>query len=260
VKQSLEVTVPGAPTGTVFNGGTGFELAPMRPARFLWASEDGTISGWNSSVDMKHAHVLFTSPGSIFKGLAIQNNVLYTTDFGACHVTALDATFHDVTAGGFADGSVPDDYCPFGIQAIGGSIFVTYAVRGGLDDVAGVSHGLVREFDLAGNLVAEVASHGTLNSPWGIAMAPQDFGRFGGCLLVGNFGNGLINAFCQRPNGKYEPSGRLKTRNGHDVRIDGLWGLGFGNGSGSGPTNVLYFAAGPNDESDGAFGKIEFAG
>jgi uncharacterized protein (TIGR03118 family) len=161
------------------------------------------------------------------------------------------------TVGGFEDDSLPDTYCPFGIQAVGSSIFVTYALRGGRDDVAGTSHGFVREFDTDGNLVAKVASHGTLNSPWGLAMASSNFGAFSGCLLVGNFGDGLINAYCVDQQGQFRPRGRLQ-QNDEEIHIDGLWGIGFGNGAGSGPTNVLYFAAGPDGEANGSFGKIQF--
>jgi uncharacterized protein (TIGR03118 family) len=262
VKNSTEVMVPGDPTGNVNYGGTQFLLASTptpRPARFMFASEDGTISAWNPQFNATAAVVKFSNVGSIYKGLAIVGNTLFTTDFGECKVQAIDGTFTAIgTAGGFEDNSIPDDYCPFGIQAIGGSIFVTYALRGGEDDIAGVSHGFVREFDTDGNLVAKVASHGTLNSPWGLAMAPANFGAFSGCLLVGNFGDGLINAYCVGANGRFQPGGRLRQGGGHEIHIDGLWGIGFGNGAGSGPTNVLYYAAGPDDESNGAFGKIEF--
>jgi uncharacterized protein (TIGR03118 family) len=147
---------------------------------------------------------------------------------------------------------------PFGIQAIGDSIFVSYALKGGEDDIAGTGHGFIRQFDTNGHLVARVANHGTLNSPWGMALAPSDFGRFSGCLLVGNFGDGRINAFCQNPsgNGAYHPSGMLK-EDQKPVVIDGLWGIGFGNNAASGPSNVLYFTAGPDDETNGYFGKIQ---
>jgi len=261
LKNSLEVSVPGAPTGIVAYAGTQFLLASTpapRPSRFLWATEDGHILGWNPQFDMTHAHIVFTGLGAIYKGLAVVGNTLYATDFANCEVTAINGSFAEFgTAGGFEDSSIPKNYCPFGIQAIAGSLFVTYALRGGDDDIAGVSHGFVRQFDTEGNLVARVASHGTLNSPWGLAMAPSDFGAFGGCLLVGNFGDGLINAYCEDTQGEFRPRGRLQ-HNG-EIRIDGLWGIGFGNGAASGPTNVLYFAAGPNDESNGTFGKIEFA-
>ncbi len=262
-KVSLEVTVPGAPTGMVFYGGSQFVLSDGQPARFMWASEDGTLSGWNNGLGAQ-AVVAFPKtgigdPGSIYKGLAIHGDTLYTTDFGECKVESLDGTFTEFdTAGEFEDNTIPAGYCPFGIQAIGGSIFVTYALKSGVDDVAGQGHGFVREFDTDGNLVASVATHGQLNSPWGVAMAPSDFGRFSGCLLVGNFGDGRINAYCKDEEGEWGYGGRLRSNN-RDLVIDGLWGIGFGNGAGSGPTNTLYFAAGPDEEENGYFGKIEVA-
>ncbi len=250
------VTVPGAPTGIVAYTGNAFLLAPNRPARFIWASEDGTISAWNPQFDANTAHVVKPSDGGIYKGLAIRGDVLYTTNFASCKVEMINGTWNEIGGGGFEDESIPDDYCPFGIQVIGTSVFVSYALRGGLDDIVGVSHGFVREFDLQGHLLAKVADHGLLNSPWGMAMPPASWGTFGGCLIVGNFGDGLLNAYCQNPHGDFHHAGKLKNR-GHDLAIDGLWGIGFGNGGASGPTDVLYFAAGPNDESDGRFGKIE---
>jgi uncharacterized protein (TIGR03118 family) len=275
-KIPLEVTVPGAPTGIVFNTSATFALAAGTPARFLFASEDGTFSAWNPDVN-PNALVVSSDPGSIYKGLAIHGDTLYSTDFGSCEVEAFRGNFFDdgfeefETAGGFEDESIPKGYCPFGIQAVGDSIFVTYAKKEGVDDVAGVGHGFVREFDADGRLVARVASRGRLNSPWGVAPAPDGFGRFGGCLLVGNFGDGEINAFCRkhdkgrrghddgdddkrRP--RWHHAGRLRSDH-RVIAIDGLWGIGFGNGATSGPTNVLYFAAGPDDEENGYFGRIE---
>jgi len=264
VKQSLEVNVQGGPTGMVAAPpGAHFLLStnPDRPARFMWASEDGTISGWNPQFNATQAKVLFSSSGSIYKGLTVIGDMLFTTDFAECEVEAISGlTLQEVpTTGGFEDESIPEGYCPFGIQAIAGSIFVTYAKRGGVDDIAGVSHGFVREFDTNGNLLAEVASHGTLNSPWGLAMAPEDFGKFSNCLLVGNFGDGLINAYCEDHRGEFRPRGRLQ-HNDENIQIDGLWAIAFGNGNtNSGLKNVLYFAAGPEDETKGAFGKIAVA-
>src|SRR5260221_2468603 len=203
-KIGLEVPVPGVPTGEVYNGGGQFLLANGSPALFLWASEDGTLSGWNSGT---LAQVVFPKsgvgePGSNYKGLAIRGNTLYTTDFGECKVESLDGTFTEFdTAGEFDDPTIPTGYCPFGIQAIGDSIFVTYALKSGADDVGGQGHGFVREFDADGHPIASVATHRQLNSPWGVAMAPADFGRFGGCLLVGNFGDGRINAYCKNEGG-----------------------------------------------------------
>jgi uncharacterized protein (TIGR03118 family) len=159
------------------------------------------------------------------------------------------------TAGGFEDESIPANFCPFGIQAIGDSIFVTYALKGGEDDVAGQGHGFVRQFDTDGNLIAAVADHGQLNSPWGMAQAPSDFGRFSGCLLVGNFGDGTINAYCQDEEGEWGFGGTLK-QGKHNIVIDGLWGLAFGNDGAAGDHNELFFTAGPDEEVNGYFGKI----
>jgi len=260
VKRALEVIVPGAPTGIVSYGGSQFQIVPGIPAQFMWASEDGTISAWSGRLpDPTHAVVKHSEAEAVYKGLAIHANTLYTTDFAGCSVDTLDGTFTEFDSpGGFEDPSIPSNYCPFGIQAIGDSIFVTYALKGGEDDVAGQGHGFVREFDVNGNLVAAVANHGQLNSPWGLAMAPSTFGRFGGCLLVGNFGDGEINAYCLDDDGLFHHQGTLR-QDGKHLVIDGLWGIGFGNNAGSGSANILYFAAGPDDETNGYFGKIEFA-
>ncbi len=258
-KLPLEVQVPGAPTGIVFNGSSSFQLAEGAPALFIFASEDGTFSAWNSGTS---ASVVFTDSTSVYKGLAIHGDILYSTDFTECKVEAFQGNFFDNsfaefdTAGKFEDDSIPAGFCPFGIQAVGDSIFVTYAKKEGVDDVPGIGHGFVREFDTDGNRVAKVASHGLLNSPWGLAMAPEDFGKFGGCLLVGNFGDGKINAYCKNNGGQWHQAGRLREGR-RALSIDGLWGIGFGNGHASGPENVLYFAAGPDEETNGYYGKVE---
>ena len=263
VKRPLEVMVPGAPTGMVAYGGSQLLLSDGAPAVFLWASEDGTISAWNGALmPITQAVVVFPAsgvgdPNSIYKGLAVHGDTLYTTDFGECKVETLDGTFTEFdSAGGFQDSTIAAGYCPFGIQAVGDSIFVTYALKSGRDDVSGQGHGFVRQFDTDGNLVAAVADHGQLNSPWGVAQPPADFGRFTGCLLVGNFGDGRINAYCQDSEGEWGYGGRLRS-NQKDLVIDGLWGIGFGNDHNSGPSTTLYFAAGPDEESNGYFGKIE---
>lgn len=260
-KVGLEVDVPGAPTGIVFNTSTQFQLSMGAPARFIFVSESGSFLAWNSGTVASEFPV---DPESVYKGLAIHGDVLYTTDFTECEVEAFAGNFFDgsfdefPTAGGFEDDSIPAGFCPFGIQAIGNSIFVTYAKKAGVDDVAGVGNGFVREFDTDGNLLAKVASHGQLNSPWGVAMAPDEgFGKFSGCLLVGNFGDGKINAYCQNPAGQWHHAGRLR-EGAHALQIDGLWGIGFGNNAGSGDEHVLYFAAGPDEETHGYFGKVEF--
>ena len=264
-KIPLEVIVPGAPTGEVFYGGTSFVLSNGAPARFIWAAEDGTFSAWNGTLDPdsvpQHSEIIFTDEDGVYKGLAVHGDVLYTTDFASCEVEAFagnpnDNTFAEFdTAGGFEDDSIPANYCPFGIQAVGDSIFVTYALKGGDDDVAGQGHGFVREFDTDGNLIAEVANHGQLNSPWGVAQAPSDFGRFSGCLLVGNFGDGTINAYCKDEEGEWGFGGTLKEGK-RPIVIDGLWGLAFGNDAAAGDHNELFFTAGPDEEVNGYFGKI----
>ncbi len=264
-KLGLEVLVPGAPTGEVFYGGSSFVLSNGAPARFIWAAEDGTFSAWNPTLDTvntpQHSEIIFSDPEGIYKGLAVHGDVLYTTDFASCEVEAFtgnpnDMTFAEFdTAGGFEDDSIPAGFCPFGIQAIGDSIFVSYAKKSGVDDVAGQGNGFVREFDTDGNLIAAIADGGQLNSPWGMTLAPSDFGRFSGCLLVGNFGDGTINAYCQNRGGNWHFGGTLR-ENKRPIVIEGLWGLAFGNNGSAGLTNELFFTAGPDDEVNGYFGKI----
>ena len=270
-KVPLEVKVDENPTGVVFNTSATFALSQTSATRFLFVTESGFFLAWDPKVNAD-AVVVSTEAGAIYKGLAIHGDTLYTTNFGdACEVEAyrgnfFDNSFHEADlSGGFRDESIPKGYCPFGIQAIGDSIFVTYALKKGEDDVAGIGHGFVREFDSDGNLVAKVGSHGLLDSPWGLALAPESFGKFGGCLLVGNFGNGQINAFCRKDDAdgdsddhRWHHAGRLRTPQHHLLVIDGLWGIGFGNGAASGSKEILYFAAGPDDEENGYFGKIEF--
>ncbi len=262
-KLPLEVAVPGGPTGIVFNGGSSFQLSDGVPALFIFDALDGSFSAWASG---NAATVVHSEAGAVYTGLAIHGDVLYAADFAGCSVDAYHGNFFDNTFeedddinARFQDHSIPGGYCPFGIQAVGDSIFVTYAKVGeDGDEEHGVGLGFVVEHDADGNRIARVGSHGLLNAPWGLAMAPDNFGRFSNCLLVGNFGDGKINAFCRNPAGIWHHSGRLR-EGAHGLTIDGLWGIGFGNGGAAGDTNVLYFAAGPDDEENGYYGKIEFA-
>jgi len=268
-KQALTVSVPGAPTGVVFNGGTGFAVSngtATAPARFIFATEEGTILGWSPAVALTQAVVAVdnSAGGAVYKGLAIASTAagdrLYAANFHAGTVDVFDAGFHPVSAG-FSDVALPSGYAPFGIRNLGGTIYVTYALQDAdrKDDVAGVGHGFVNAFDTDGHLLRRVASRGRLNSPWGLALAPADFGQFGANLLVGNFGDGHINAFdLQRfeANGELQERGQLHAANGPPVTIDGLWALAFGNGASAGPTNALFFTAGPFDEEHGLFGKL----
>jgi uncharacterized protein (TIGR03118 family) len=260
-KVPLTVDVAGGPTGVVFNGDGGFP-AGAAPARFIFASEDGAIRGWNPTTGTT-AVVTVPSSGGVYKGLTLAVGAtgpqLYATDFTRGHVDVFDAAWHPVvTAGGFADPALPDDYGPFGIQSVGSWIIVTFAKQsGGTDELHGRSLGFVDAFDTSGRLVARVAQHGQLDAPWGIAQAPDSFGRFGGDLLVGNFGDGQINAYAQLANGRFEHRGTLRSADGGKLAIDGLWALEFGHGApANGPTDTLFFTAGPADESLGLFGSI----
>jgi len=202
--------------------------------------------------------------GAIYKGLAIATTSagprLYATDFHNGRVDVWDGSWNLVNpTSSFVDPSIPAGYAPFGIQRIGDSIFVTYAKQDAdaEDDVHGQGLGFVDAYDTAGNLQGRVAQHGQLNAPWGLAMAPASFGRFANDLLVGNFGDGEINAYALQPNGKFEHRGELRGTDGKPIAIDGLWALEFGNGGSAGPSKTLFFTAGPNDEMDGLFGSID---
>jgi uncharacterized protein (TIGR03118 family) len=159
----------------------------------------------------------------------------------------------------FTDTSLPMGYAPFGARVLNGMLYVTFALQdaNAHDDVAGAGHGFVDIFDLDGNKIKRLTSHGALNSPWGMAIAPANFGHFSNALLVGNFGNGHINAFDPWTGA---PLGHMIRPSGATLEINGLWGLHFGNGGAAGPTNTLLFTAGPNDESHGLFGTITLPG
>ena len=269
---SLVVSVPGAPTGAVFNGGSGFVVSSGHtsgPARFIFATESGTILGWSPAVPppapataaivgADRSHV-----GAIYKGLAIAStghgDLLYATDFHNARVDVFDSSFDLVTPpGSFVDPGLPRGFGPFGIQNIGGNIFVTYAKQDedAEDDVAGHGLGFIDMFDTSGHFIQRVASRGPLNAPWGLALAPTGFGHAAGDLIVGNFGDGLLHAYRPTASGPFEGQGALLGPDHHAIQIDGLWGIGFGNGSASGPTTTLYFAAGPHGELHGLFGSI----
>jgi uncharacterized protein (TIGR03118 family) len=264
----LVVSVAGGPTGTVWNGSSGFVVSDGNghsgPSVFMFATEAGTIRGWNPAVPppprstQSFVVVDKSGEGAIFKGLAIAGDRLYATDFHNAKVDVFDSAFNQIP-GGFVDPKLPKGYAPFGIQVVGGNVFVTYAKQDAAaeDEVDGHGLGVVDEYSTAGALVARVAEHGRLDAPWGIAMAPSSgFGKASGDLLVGNFGDGRINVFEPKKHGKFEQKGQLEGKHGKPVTIDGLWGIGFGNGSASGDVDDLYFAAGPDDEQHGLFGEI----
>jgi uncharacterized protein (TIGR03118 family) len=272
VANPLIVQVSGHPTGLVFYGGTGFVVhngPSSAPSRFLFAAEDGTISGWSGAVQPPpptHSFIVVPNAaapahGAIYKGLAVAQtqagDFLYAADFHNNRVDVFDAGFHLLNApGAFVDPHLPAHFAPFGIQNIAGKIYVAYAKQDdeAEDEVAGDGLGFVSAFNPDGTFVTRVASRDALNAPWGMALAPANFGRFSGQLLVGNFGNGRINVFDART---FEPKGHLKNTSGKAVVIDGLWGIAFGNNGAAGSDHTLYFAAGPNDEHAGLFGRID---
>jgi uncharacterized protein (TIGR03118 family) len=268
VKRPLVVTVPGPPTGIVFNSTSDFVVtqgATSGPAIFIFATDDGQIAGWNTTVNMTNAISAATTPDAVYLGLAIGssggNNYLYAANFAAARIDVFNATFHDGSgdlAGDFTDPGIPAGYAPFNIQAIGGELFVAYAKQNPDEpdeELAGEGLGYVSVFGTDGTFHDRVASQGELNAPWGLAMAPANFGKFSGDLLVGNFGDGRIHAFRKGEDG-WEEHGVMKGTDHTPIEIDGLWGIGFGNGANSGPTNTLFFAAGPEDETHGLFGSI----
>ncbi|OLD99445.1 MAG: TIGR03118 family protein [Actinobacteria bacterium 13_1_20CM_4_69_9] len=271
--QALVVGVDGGPTGAVFAGipgqflvGTTAAPTTLGPASFIFASEDGMIRAWRggSTAALVTAH---GGPFAKYKGLAIAqpttgNPVLYAADFHNARVDVFNGAWQNVTpAGSFVDPMLPDGYAPFGIQTIGSRVFVSYAKQDAdaADEIAGEGRGFVDAYDLAGNLLARVAQHGQLNAPWGLAAAPASFGRFAGDLLVGNFGNGQINAYEETAAG-FEHRGTLRDSSGQKLVIDGLWALEFGNAGANGDPGTLFFTAGPDDESHGLFGTITPAG
>jgi uncharacterized protein (TIGR03118 family) len=260
--QALVVHVDGGPTGTVFNPTTGFVLPTGGKALFLFDSEDGIVRAWNPAQGTTAIVVKDRSrEGAIYKGLAIADTAsgprLYAADFHNARVDVFDGTF-GLVPGGFTDPALPAGYAPFNVQTIGDRVFVAYAKQDAdaEDEVAGQGAGFVDAYDLAGNLLARVAQHGQLNAPWGLALAPEGFGRFGGDLLVGNFGDGQINAYEELPNGHFAHRGELRGSDNKPLTIDGLWALRFGNGGNAGPTGTLFFTAGPDEETHGLFGSI----
>jgi uncharacterized protein (TIGR03118 family) len=263
--RSLVVHVQSAPTGAASNTGLSFivtEGASSGPALFLFATEEGKILGWNPTVDATHAVVAAdrSSAGAIYKGLAILGNTLYAADFHNARIDVFNGSFGLVNdAGAFADPKLPSGYAPFGIAEIGGKIFVSYAKQdaAGEDEVAGQGLGFVDAFAPSGVFLQRLAHRGQLNAPWGMALAPAGFGAFGGDLLVGNFGDGEINAYQPQATGTYERIGALRDVDGKPILIDGLWALAFGKGTANnGPTDTLFFTAGPDDETHGLFGTI----
>jgi uncharacterized protein (TIGR03118 family) len=272
--QSLVVIIPphaggksASPTGTVFNSDTTAFIVSKKGVSgasvFLFDSEDGTLSGWSPGVDATHALLAVdnSSSGAVYKGLAIGTNhsgtFLYAANIHAGTIDVFDKKFAPAKlSGSFTDPYLPQGYAPFDIKNIGGTLYVTYAKQNAQKngDVPGPGHGIVDVFDTYGHFLKRLISHGQLNSPWGLALAGGSFGKFSNDLLVGNFGDGHINAF--DPNtGAF--LGQLTDQYGHPIVVDGLWSLLFGLGGQAGNPNQLFFTAGIHQEADGLFGVIQ---
>jgi uncharacterized protein (TIGR03118 family) len=247
-KQALTIAVHGGPTGVVFYGGRGFLVrsgGAAAPARFLYGCEDGMIRGWSPTVpdSWSTEAVVAVDAGAsaaVFRGLALAGDRLYATDFHNDRVLVFDSRWRRVVRrGAFHDPAIPEWYAPFGIAALGGHVFVTYAWRAPVNGNDAPTGGYVDEFDLDGRLVARVGRSRELDEPWGVALAPEGFGRFGGDLLVANFGSGRINVYERRGRG-WSFRGRLP------VRAPGVWGIAFGVGGAGGARRTLFYAAGPH--------------
>ncbi len=271
--QALVVTIPsavsgkpGSPTGTIFNATTGFDVAPGKPAAFLFATEDGTISGWNPAVNPKAALITVnTNQASVFKGLTAATvnefggpaNFLYAADFRKGRIQVYDTNFRHVAKmeERFDDDQMPRGFAPFNIQNIGGNLYVAYAAQGGgkHDEVDGAGLGYVDVFSPTGKLLVRFDHGNYLNAPWGLVQAPGDFGAFSHDILVGNFGSGEIDAF-NATTGHFD--GKLMNAANTPIVIDGLWGLSVGNGTGAGSAIAVYFAAGLKGESGGLLGTL----
>ena len=258
---TLDGTGTATPTGTVFNYTPGFQVSG-KPSIFLFVTEDGTISGWNPTVDLHNAKIVKNRAGkAIFKGCAIaqakQGPLLYVTDFVTRRIYVYDSNFKRLFlhSWAFRDPEIPSNYSPFNIQNVGGNLVVTFAKveSGSTDEQHGAGLGYVSVFDNQGRLIQRLKHGPWLNAPWGVAAAPGDFGAFSHRILIGNFGDGHVNAF-NSVTGKFE--GQLLDSSNKPLAIDGLWALSFGNNGAAGSAIELYFTAGPNDEANGLLGKV----
>ena len=251
---------PSTPTGQVQNNTGGFLLANGKAASFIFATEDGTVSAWNGTTAT--VMVDYSGAGTVYKGMAIATAaagpLLYVANFSYGTIDVFNTSFKQTSVpGGFTDPNLPPGFVPFNIWNVNGSLYVMYAKQDPTKklDVAGLGNGVVDIFDLNGNLLQRLTAGGPLNSPWGVAIAPANWGAFGGAVLVGNFGNGWINAFDPKTGNLL---GALEDSTGTPIAIQGLWSLNFGNGASGGDKNFLYFTAGisPGGVQHGLLGSL----
>ncbi|WP_186268907.1 TIGR03118 family protein [Burkholderia gladioli] len=273
VPQSLVVTIPAnaagtaaGPTGIVFNKtAADFQISANGGAAsnavFMWATDAGTIAAWSPKVLPTQAVNAYDdgAGGAVYKGLAIGvnggANVIYATDFHNKKVDTFDRAFNKILVGKFVDPNLPAGFSPFGIAAIGNTVYVSYAVLGsnGKTQVNGAGNGVVDAFDTAGNFVKRIATGGTLNSPWGMVIAPSNFGSASNDLPVGNFGDGTVDVFDPNSNALI---GALPNPDGSTFKQAGIWGMSFGNNAANQPSNTLFYAAGPTPTT-GVYGRID---
>jgi uncharacterized protein (TIGR03118 family) len=238
---------PSVPTGQVQNGTGGFLLANGKAASFIFCTEDGTVSAWNGGTAAT-VMIDYSTVGTVYKGMAISAlsgaPLLYAANFSFNKIDVFDTNFKLTTVpGGFIDVTLPAGYAPFNIWPVNGSLYVTYALQNATKtaDQAGVGNGVIDVFDFNGNLLQRLTSAGPLNSPWGVAMSGANWGAFSNAVLVGNFGDGHINAFDPKSGNLL---GTLQTAAGAPIAIQGLWAIEFGNGGSGGDSSFLYFTAG----------------
>ncbi len=271
VPAAAGATTPGPVTGVIANTfSPSFNAATGKPASFLFCTLDGTISGWNSSVNATNAQIMAdnSKSGAVYPGCVLGGTsatpFLYAANFNSGKIDVWDGTMQPVTTAAFTDLLIPAGYAPYNIANLGGKLYVAYAKQDATKrvDVAGAGNGYIAVFDYSGNLVANLVSQGSLNAPWGMAIAPSTFGDFAGALLVGNFGDGRINAFNVSTGASL---GALNDALGSPIELPGLWSLEFGNGGRGGDPGTLYFTAGiagPSGEpiqSHGLLGSIQAA-
>jgi uncharacterized protein (TIGR03118 family) len=256
------------PTGSAYNGGTGFAVTTGNPAEFIFATLEGTINGWNQTANATVAQIMAdnSASGAVYTGLAIGTSgfstYLYAADFTNGTIDVFDSNYNPVTVtNAFQDSSIPAGYAPFNVQNLGGNLYVAYAQQNGPTNLAatGAGYGYVDVYSTAGTLMQQLVAGGPLNAPWGMAIAPEGFGDYGNGLLVGNFGDGTINVF-NPTTGAYIAT--LANADGAPISIPNLWALQPGNGGSGGDANAVYFTAaipGPDGGNHGLLGRLQAA-
>lgn len=256
----------GAPTGVTINSSATSFLIPGKTgtpsAQYIFVTEEGTIDGWSGQKTDKVASVVVDNSASnaVYKGAATaqfrHRQFLFAANFMSEKIEVYDANFaRSHVAGKFVDPSLPAHYSPFNLQLIGGNLYVMYAkhFKGADDETSGAATGVVNVFGTDGNFIRRFTAGGKLNAPWGIALAPANFGTFSNDILIGNFGDGRVSAF-DATTGALK--GQLSNASNTPISINGLWGIAFGNGKAGNLTNGLYFGAGINDEANGLYGRL----